>query len=72
MASALSFVRYDLPIGSTDLVHRLRSEKSVLMVPGDCFGLDQHLRISSALPEGYLCEGLGRMNDLVSNILAGR
>jgi aspartate/methionine/tyrosine aminotransferase len=72
MASALSFVRYDLPIGSTDLVHRLRSEKSVLMVPGDCFGLDQHLRISSALPEGYLREGLGRMNDLVSNILAGR
>ena len=72
MASALSFARYDLPIGSTDLVHRLRAEKSVLVVPGDCFGVDHHLRISSALPEEYLRQGLGRMNDLVDEILAGR
>jgi aspartate/methionine/tyrosine aminotransferase len=72
MASALSFVRYDLPIGSTDLVHRLRAEKSVLVVPGDCFGVDHHLRISSALPEDYLRAGLSRLNDLVGEILAGR
>ena len=72
MASALSFVRYDLPIGSTDFIHRLRAEQGVLMVPGDCFGLDRHLRISSALPEDYLREGLMRMNDLVCDILAGR
>ena len=72
MASALSFVRYDLPIGSTDLVHRLRAEKSVFVIPGDCFGVDHHLRISSALPEEYLRQGLDRMNDLVDEILAGR
>jgi len=72
MASALSFVRYDLPIGSTELVHRLRSEKSVFVIPGDCFGVDHHLRVSSALPEDYLRAGLARMNDLVGDILAGR
>ena len=72
MASALSFVRYDLPIGSTELVHRLRAEKSVLVVPGDCFGVDNHLRISSALPDAYLRQGLERMNDLAGDILAGR
>ncbi|MDE0808720.1 MAG: aminotransferase class I/II-fold pyridoxal phosphate-dependent enzyme [Alphaproteobacteria bacterium] len=72
MASALSFVRYDLPLGSTELVHRLRAEKSTLVVPGDCFGVDHHLRISSALPDDYLREGLGRMNDLVGDILANR
>jgi len=72
MASALSFVRYDLPVNSTDFVHRLREEKSVLVIPGDCFGLDRHLRISSALPTDYLTEGLGRMNDLVAEIQAGR
>jgi len=72
MASALSFVRYDLPIGSSDLVNRLREEKSVFVIPGDCFGVDHHLRISSALPDDYLRGGLGRMNDLVGDILAGR
>lgn len=72
MASALSFVRYDLPLGSTELVHRLRAEKSILVVPGDCFGVDHHLRISSALPDDYLREGLGRMNDLVGEIIADR
>ena len=71
MASALSFVRYDVPMNSTEFVNRLRAEKSVLVVPGDCFGLDRHLRISSALPEDYLREGLGRMNDLVAEIMAG-
>jgi aspartate/methionine/tyrosine aminotransferase len=72
MASALSFVRYDLPIGSSDLVHRLRGEKSVFVIPGDCFGVDHHLRISSALPDDYLRGGLTRVNDLVGDILAGR
>ena len=72
MASALSFVRYDLPLGSTELAHRLRAKKSTLVVPGDCFGVDHHLRISSALPDDYLREGLGRMNDLVGDILANR
>ncbi|MBM86167.1 MAG: aspartate aminotransferase [Rhodospirillaceae bacterium] len=71
MASALSFVHYKLPISSTEFVDRLRTEKSVLVAPGHCFGLDRHLRISSALPEDYLREGLGRMNDLVTEIVAG-
>ncbi|MBH67593.1 MAG: aspartate aminotransferase [Rhodospirillaceae bacterium] len=69
MASALSFIRYNLPINSTEFVHKLRKEKSILMVPGDCFDFDKHLRISSALPETYLREGLGRMNEVVADIL---
>ena len=69
MASALSFVRYNLPLNSTDFVHKLRKEKSILMVPGDCFDLDGHLRISSALPEAYLTKGLSRMNEVVADIL---
>ena len=70
MASALSFVRYKLPISSTELVHKIRKEKSVLIVPGNCFDLDHHLRISSALPEEYLKEGLGRMNEVVRELLS--
>ncbi|MFQ5565508.1 MAG: aminotransferase class I/II-fold pyridoxal phosphate-dependent enzyme [Paracoccaceae bacterium] len=68
-ASAMSFVRYNLAIGSRDLALRLRAEKDVLVVPGDCFGLEHHFRFSSALPEAHLAEGLERLNALVGELL---
>ena len=68
MASALSFTSYNLPINSTELVHKLRREKGILLVPGDCFGLDGHLRISSALPREYLQDGLSRLNEVVREL----
>jgi aspartate/methionine/tyrosine aminotransferase len=68
-ASAMSFVRYNLPIDSRDLAFRLRHEKDMLVVPGDCFGLEHHFRFSSALPEDHLIEGLARLNALVHELL---
>ena len=68
-ASAMSFVRYNLPIGSRDLALRLRREKDMLVVPGDCFGMEHHFRFSSALPEDHLTEGLARLNGLVAELL---
>ncbi len=68
-ASALSFVKYDLPVGSSQFVEQLRQKKNVLMIPGDCFGLDHHLRISSALPLPYLETGLSRLNELVHDYI---
>ena len=64
----MSFVRYELPIGAADFADRLAREKSTLVVPGDCFGLEKHFRFSSALPEPYLKEGLSRLNALVEEI----
>ncbi|CAN0552730.1 unnamed protein product, partial [Laminaria digitata] len=68
-ASALSFVQYNLPINSSNFVEKLRQEKSILIIPGDCFGMDHHLRISSALPIDYLEEGMSRLNALVEELL---
>ncbi len=70
-ASAMSFIRYNLPIGSRDLALRLRREKDMLVLPGDCFGLEDHFRFSSALPEDHLAEGLARLNALVQELLEG-
>ncbi len=67
-AAAIAFVRYNLPINSTDLVERLRKEKSVLIVPGDHFGLDHHLRISFGLEHDYLKGGLERIHTLVNEL----
>ncbi len=70
-ASAMSFVRYNLPIGSCDLALRLRNEKDMLVVPGNCFGLEHHFRFFSAVPEDHLTEGLERLSALVGDILDG-
>lgn len=44
-AGAIAFVRYAHKVGSTELVERLRDERSVLVVPGDHFEMDGYLRI---------------------------
>ena len=64
-AAAITFVRYHLGINSTELVERLMHEKSVLIIPGDHFGLDHHLRISFGLPPDYLRAGLDRIHELI-------
>jgi len=67
-AAAIAFVRYDLEIGSLDLVDRLIREKSVLIVPGEHFGLDRHVRISFGPPADYLTAGLERIGELIRDL----
>jgi aspartate/methionine/tyrosine aminotransferase len=64
-AAAIAYVRYHLDVNSTELVERLIHEKSVLIVPGDQFGMDHYLRISHGLPEDYLRAGLSRIDELI-------
>ncbi|MFC1572184.1 aminotransferase class I/II-fold pyridoxal phosphate-dependent enzyme [Candidatus Eisenbacteria bacterium] len=67
-AAAIGFARYHLDINSTEFTERLRKEKSVLIVPGDHFGLDAHLRVSFGLPHDYLIPALDRMHELVASL----
>ena len=67
-AAAIAFVHYRIGVNSTELVERLRKEKSVLIVPGDHFGLDGYLRISYGLPHDYLREGLDRIHALLADL----
>jgi aspartate/methionine/tyrosine aminotransferase len=67
-AAAIAFVQYHLDVNSTDLVSRLMREKSVLIVPGDHFGLDRYLRISYGLPRPYLEAGLDRIHALIAEL----
>jgi aspartate/methionine/tyrosine aminotransferase len=64
-AAAIAFARYHLDVNSTEFVERLMHEKSVLIVPGDHFGLDHHLRISFGLPRRYLESALDRIHELI-------
>ena len=67
-AGAICFARYNLEVGSTALVERLIREKSVLLVPGDHFEMDGHLRFGYGPEKGYLLEALGRVEDLLKKI----
>lgn len=68
-AAAIAFVRYHLDVNSTVLVERLIHEKSVLIVPGDHFGMDHFVRISFGLPRDYLTSALDRIHDLLVDII---
>ena len=62
-AGAIAYFRYKLPINSTQLVEKLLHEKSVLIVPGDHFGMDHYLRIGYGPPADYLTAALNRVEE---------
>jgi len=64
-AGAIVYARYHRPVNSTTLTTRLREEKSVLMVPGDHFGMDGYLRIGFGGPAHDLFEGLSRLESIL-------
>jgi aspartate/methionine/tyrosine aminotransferase len=62
-AGAICYMRYMLDVNSTELAEQLRAEKSVLVVPGDHFGMDRYLRIGFGNPAADLEAGLERIAD---------
>ena len=72
VAGAVAFFRYDLPIGSTELAERLLSEHSVLIVPGDQFGIDHHFRIGYGYKSPPLAPGLARVSAMIDQLAAVR
>ncbi|HXG86822.1 MAG TPA: aminotransferase class I/II-fold pyridoxal phosphate-dependent enzyme [Vicinamibacterales bacterium] len=65
-AGAIVYVRYHYPINSTELATRARNEKSVLLVPGDHFGMDGFLRLGFGERPDYLKQGLERVHTLLT------
>jgi len=57
-AGAIAYVEYDLPIASGDLIERIRTQQSVLLVPGDMFGLGKGFRIGFGYDIDHTLKGL--------------
>ena len=66
-AGAIIYTRYRHAINSTDLVTRLRLEKSLLIVPGDHFGMDGYLRLGFGDEPEHLRKGLERLGDAIAD-----
>ncbi len=67
-AGAIVYTRYAHPINSTALVTRLREEESVLVVPGDQFGMDGFLRLGVGEGTDYVMAGLERLRALLDRL----
>jgi len=57
-AGGVAFPRYNMKINSTELADKLLNEKSVFIVTGDFFGMDQYIRIGIGTEKDYFKAGL--------------
>jgi aspartate/methionine/tyrosine aminotransferase len=67
-AGAIVFPRYDLDVNSTALVDKIRETKSVLLVPGDHFGMDRYLRFGYGEEKDRLVKALDLIGEAVAEI----
>jgi aspartate/methionine/tyrosine aminotransferase len=67
-AGAIAFIKYPQAINSTELVERLRIEQSVLVVPGDHFGMDGYLRVGFGSHPEHLAGSLARIGELIDTL----
>ena len=68
-AGAICYVRYDAPVNSSELAEKLRADKSVLVVPGDHFGMDRYLRLGFGPPEAELRDALDSVGDAFKEVM---
>ncbi len=64
-AGAITFMRYRLKTNSTELARNLCEKKSVLVVPGDHFGIDGYLRIGYGVEADHLRAGLDLIGQFI-------
>jgi aspartate/methionine/tyrosine aminotransferase len=67
-AGGIAFLKYSMNINSSELMTKLREEKSVFIVAGDIFGMDHYLRIGFGAEKDYLLKGLSLFDELLHEI----
>jgi aspartate/methionine/tyrosine aminotransferase len=61
-AGGMAFMHYDLDINSSELSDWLRTEYSVFILAGDCYGMDHYFRIGIGTEASALRAGLERVS----------
>jgi hypothetical protein len=68
VAGAIATFRYRLPISSVTVFNRLRLEQSVLITPGEHFGIGRYLRIGFGYDSERTRQGLRRIDPLLDEL----
>jgi aspartate/methionine/tyrosine aminotransferase len=67
-AGGIVFVKYSMNINSSELMTKLREEKSVFIVAGDLFGMDRYLRIGIGSEKNYFLAGLSLFDEVLNDM----
>ena len=66
-AGAIAFAKVKLPGSTTELVERIRTEQSVLLVSGEMFGIDNGIRFGFGYDIEHTLKGLSKVDDLLTD-----
>jgi aspartate/methionine/tyrosine aminotransferase len=72
VAGAIAFIAYDLPIASGELIDRIRTEQSVLLVPASVFGLGpdaKGIRFGFGFDMEHTLEALERVDHTLADLV---
>jgi len=67
-AGAMCYTRYNTPINSIAFAEFVRTEKSLLIAPGDHFGVDGYLRLGYGIPASELEKSLARLEEAFDDV----
>ncbi|MEM7049609.1 MAG: aminotransferase class I/II-fold pyridoxal phosphate-dependent enzyme [Acidobacteriota bacterium] len=70
-AGGMAFVRYHYDINSSRLAERLRRDQSLLVLPGDVYGMDNFLRLGIGERPEYLTRGLELLAEGLASLPEG-
>jgi len=70
VAGAIAFAQVDLPVDTRYLVERIRTERSVLLVPGEMFGIDNGIRVGFGFDIEHTLKGLSLAAETIEAVAA--
>ncbi|MDP9185303.1 MAG: hypothetical protein M3O29_06520, partial [Actinomycetota bacterium] len=68
IAGAIVFAEVDLPIPTREVVERIRLERSVLLVPGEMFGVANGIRFGFGFDVQHTLKGLALAGETLAAI----
>ena len=69
-AGAMVFIKYSLPITSKNLMQKILQDKNTLIIAGEDFGVESHIRIGIGLEVNDLKIALSRVGEVIREIRA--
>jgi aspartate/methionine/tyrosine aminotransferase len=70
-AGAICCARFTRPVNTLELAERIRVERSLLIVPGEHFGMPHHVRIGYGEEAGIFGEALAALAEGLKKVAQG-
>ena len=72
IAGAIAFAQVDLPMPTREVVERIREDRSVLLVPGEMFGIDNGIRFGFGYDVQHTLKGLALAGETLAELAGQR